>query len=185
VKEAKKEEGKMGYSNTLYGLDKLDELTACMFEHYIMHNDIVLMKINHARTATRQSLQEYTNVQSHIESSGRLQKIKKYDELWSVIINLLKKARVSGAGLLKIEKVLSKIPSSIKRYYDELVSQDNTLLLLIKTLASEKYKEAFRMIREINMSRDNEVTDRDGQSDDIFVSASPAYILRRLDKVTW
>jgi hypothetical protein len=175
----------MGYSNTLYGADKLDELTACMFEHYIMHNDIVLMKIKHARTATRQSLQEYTNVQAHIEAPDRLHKIKKYDELWSVIINLLKKARISGVGLKKIEQVLSKIPSTIKRYYDVLVSQDNTLLLLMKTLASEKYKEAFRMIKEINISRDIEATDRDGQIDDIFVSASPAYILRRLDKVTW
>jgi len=126
------------------------------FEHYTLHRIILLRKLLHAQDATIESLQQANELSANNQSESRIEEFRKikeemdkYNELWESAIDLFEDTSVSDEALVKIEEVLSSIPLLIKKYYDALVSQDAELQEMMTQLASEKYEEALKLIRDI------------------------------------
>jgi ABC-type uncharacterized transport system ATPase subunit len=151
-----------------------NELTACIFEHYMKHHEIVIRKIKHARTATHQSLMECKNTGAP-DKEREVQNIKRYDELWNSIVEILKEAGISENGLQKIEDILMGIPKIIKKYYDVLVAQDKPLLLLMKELTAEKYKRAFKIIHTAQAKQGHEQKQKETTSEEYILKKISAF----------
>jgi len=121
-------------------------------EHRMKHCDIVLRKVQHAKAATRQSIQEY-NILGDTRKSKEFDKIRRYDSRWHMILDFFEDADLSERGLYKIEYLLSRLPEIIKKYYDILVSGDYVLRSLVMELASDKYKAVRKAIRKLKAAQ--------------------------------
>ena len=130
--------------------DAANSLTLDAFEHYIKHHTVVLTKLQHAREATSQSLQEITQICERYKldrDATGFAEIQKYETMWDSIIDLFRRAGVSETELHKIEMVLTGIPRAIRDYYETLIQQDQILQSLIAELKSEKYQKAFQAVQ--------------------------------------
>jgi hypothetical protein len=166
-----------------YGSDRDSEITALVFEHYIKHRDVVLRKIQHARSATHQSIQDYDGCEGRLKDSQEFKNITKYDEFWHVIINMFKETNVSEEGLQRIEDILLSIPRRIKKYYDLLILNDRPLLQLMKEIAADKYKAAYKEIRKIKKSADPKYEGYSSSNSNSSAAAGQEYILKRIESI--
>ena len=95
--------------------DNADAARALVFGYYTKLHDIVLKKIEHAHTATNQSMGDFVSGDQGKVSSA-LEDLQKYDEFWQELIELFKGAGMSLDGLARIDEVLSGLPKIISKY---------------------------------------------------------------------
>ena len=131
----------------------VDEIMALAMEHYLVHHQVVLKKLQHAQTATRQSFQEIERMPDQKRQTARTE-IEKYDAFWKKTIDMFKSSGIAEEGLQQIEKVLTTIPRIIKKFYDALVRADAELLDLMRQIASDKYKKAYSVIYKLQSKPD-------------------------------
>jgi hypothetical protein len=139
-----------------YGVGDVESahaLMACVFEHYRKHHEVVLRKLQHAQSATAQSLTEIEDLRRGIRELGsqpeKKADIRKYEALWEQIIEVFNACGISEDELEEVENILLRIPGLIRNYYEARVRQDKILQAAIKDLASEKYKRAFAIVDKI------------------------------------
>lgn len=127
-----------------------------VLEHFQKHHHVVGKKLNHARLATIQSLQDMKAVYKELrldQESKEFKEISKYDLLWDEIIKEFASSGVTEAELEQIEHILHTIPETIKRYYEALVMQDKILQNLIAELNAPEYLQAIEMTKKIQARR--------------------------------
>jgi hypothetical protein len=133
-------------------------LMACVFEHYRKHHEVVLRKLEHAQSATAQSLKEIEDFRRGNRERGsqpeKTEDIRKYEAMWEQIIEVFNACGISEDELEKVENILLRIPRLIRNYYEARVRQDKILQAAIKDLASEKYKRAFGIVEKIQSQPD-------------------------------
>lgn len=138
------------------GVENAEEIARLVLEHYIKHYDVVKMKLGHARSATRQSMDELAaNQNDRLDGEDRrLREVEAYDRVWEQIIDMFRTAGVSEDDLERIEAILSRIPTLIKKYYDLLVAEDRVLQDLMTELERIEYKQAIAITRKIQEGPD-------------------------------
>lgn len=136
--------------------DMANDLMAVVLEHYIRHHEVVFKKLHVAQEATVKSIEELENMSSSLRSKSghNIEDIRKYDHMWSAIIEMFKAHGATEDDLDRIEQVLLTIPRAIKQHYDMMVAQDQALQALIASLDTEEYKKAVKIINEVQ-SRPN------------------------------
>lgn len=132
-------------------------LMACVFEHYRKHHEVVLRKLQHAQSATAQSIQEaherrVTNTGGR--NADREDDVKICVAMWEVVIRTLRTHGLSEDELSAVEDILLEIPNRIRNYYHTLLEQDEDLQAAIEDLQSEKYKRAFVVVDKIQSRPD-------------------------------
>lgn len=135
-----------------------ERLMCSVLEYYIKHHDVVLKKLDHARDATKKSINEIDVVSkaSILDvPDEQKQEIQAYDDMWMQIIEHFRDSGVSEDELIKIEEILTKIPRLIKKYYDLLVEQDHVLQKLMEELKSDEYQEALEITENIQSRTDS------------------------------
>ncbi len=151
--------GAMAPSNMNAGYPEPDtahDLMQLVLEHYVVHHQVVFKKLHHAQTATIQSIQELENMSAALQATSghSVEDIRKYDHMWSAIIEMFKAHGATEDDLERIEDVLLTIPRAIKKHYDIIMEQDKALQKLISGLNTEEYKKACMIINEVQ-SRPN------------------------------
>lgn len=127
-----------------------------VLEHFQKHHRVVGKKLNHARTATAQSLQDMKAVYKELrldQETREFREISKFDRLWDQIIREFANSGVTEAELEQIEHILQTIPDTIKRYYEVLLLQDKILQSLIAELNSPDYLRAIELTKKIQSRR--------------------------------
>lgn len=125
----------------------LELIATHVLEHYLKHHQVVLKKLEHARTATSQSIQE------NKAPAQEIQEALPYDMVWEKIIDMFRVGGMSEAELNEIEKILGSVPRAIKIIYDVLVKQDAFLQALITELQSEHYIRAIEYTRQVQKKK--------------------------------
>ena len=67
---------------------------------------------------------------------------------------MMKDAGLSENDLKKIESLLNDMPITIKRIYEILIKKDQKLQKLLRELQSDRYRDAFRMIENVQSKID-------------------------------
>ena len=150
---------------------------ALVFECYTKRHEVVLKKIGHARTATRQAVGASVSVEKNVDRSA-LGDLTKYDRFWEELIALFKEAGMSFDGLNKIEEVLRGLPTMIKKYYEVLVKQDRRLLMLLKELTTKKYDHIWKALDKVKHMKAEELLSF--CDIDAYRSENAKYILKRV-----
>lgn len=136
--------------------DTSNDLMQIVLEHFVVHHQVVFKKLHVAQEATIKSLEELEKMSEALQakSSHSVDDIRKYETMWGVIIEMFKSHGATEDDLDRIEQVLIGIPRAIKKHYDVMVAQDQALQSLIKSLDTDEYKKAYRIINEVQ-SRPN------------------------------
>ncbi len=113
--------------------EESEELLHTLFEHYIQHSEILLKKLRHAQTATKQSMDE---------GEGKQDQLSDFERMWQEIIDLFLGSGLSETDIYAIEKLITTIPDDIGQHYKKLSEQDESLKELVKNLDPETYKKA-------------------------------------------
>jgi|GEM_PF-3638166 len=124
---------------------------------YLMHRDVVLKKMQHAKRATYRSLHEADASREMDDATDKDEEdyaeqrtmLKTYSHLWKTIIDGFKGGFIAEADLKKIEGILLSLPSVIMKHYKTLVEQDVVLQKLLKELKSETYVKIDKLINSI------------------------------------
>ena len=132
----------------------MEEAQILVLDHYVKHHKIVYLKLNHAKTATKQSLEHTLNA-SNDNTLETVQEISRYEKIWNSILKDFDKIGCSEEELLAVEKALALIPKIIKVFYDELVRQDKVIQKLSKELSHKKYQEAFAIVKSAQGTKDS------------------------------
>lgn len=151
--------GKNAASNMNAGYpdpDQAHDLMHLVLEHYVTHHQVVFKKLHHAQNATTKSINELENMSASLQAKAghSVEDIRKYDHMWGAIIEMFKAHGATEDDLERIEQVLLTIPRAIKRHYDMMVEQDKALQTLIKSLDTEEYRRACKVINDVQ-SRPN------------------------------
>lgn len=139
--------GRMLREDELLGPETAEQVMHLALEHYVKHYNVVMLKLGHARSATRQGMEESS-------SATEKESMRDYDAIWTNIIEMFRSSGVAEEELRKVEAVLARIPALIRRIYDLRVEQDETLQTLMKELESEDYRQALALTRKIQARRD-------------------------------
>lgn len=91
-----------------------------LFDHYIKHHELILMKLRHAQQATELGFRD-----PHAQKPDNHR--KKYDDLWREIIGAFSETSVTEDEIFKIENLINVIPENIKHEYVNLVNNDHKL----------------------------------------------------------
>ncbi|MCB1532143.1 MAG: hypothetical protein KDJ35_04650 [Alphaproteobacteria bacterium] len=140
--------------------EAIQQVNMLALEHFLLQHKVVLRKLMHAQSATKKSIRDLEQ-QCAQAQGGDLEKLselqaqaKKYDALWSDIIQKFKVSCTDEKTVSRVERILSTIPRMIRKIYDMLISQDSELRGIIKELASEKYKKALAAVRKAQGKKD-------------------------------
>lgn len=117
------------------------DLTSIVLSYYLKHHDLVLRKLKHAQTATKESLKI-------IEAADK-KHTQSLEHLWADILNLFEKFAPSEDELFQIEALLGKMPKTTKELYDKLVENDKAIQVLIEQMSTDTYLEAVKTITKI------------------------------------
>lgn len=128
-----------------------------VLEHFLQHTKIVRKKLEIAKEATAQGIEDIEKVcqaYDFDDSMPVLKNVRSYESMWDEILEKFQKHGTSADELHKIEDILMTIPTTIKTHYESLLSQNKRLEEAIDALNGAAYQEAFALAHEIQ-SRPN------------------------------
>lgn len=119
-------------------------LTEMLLEHYMRHHEIVLTKLKFTQEATRKSIDEIRATHEKMRGldNTNIHQFSDFEKMWEEIISMFVQGGLPEDALFEIEKLVSSVPSDIKKHYDELSQQDKSFLALVESLNSHAYKKA-------------------------------------------
>lgn len=127
-----------------------------VLEHFQKHHQVVGRKLNCARTATAQSLQDMKAVYKELrldQETKEFREVSRFDRIWDDIIKEFSNSGITEAELDQIEHILRTLPETIKRYYEVLVMQDKILQDMMAQLNAPEYQRAIELTRKIQSRR--------------------------------
>lgn len=116
--------------------DTAHDMMTLAFEHYFKHSEAVQKRLEHAKAATNESL-------------DNVNKLKDYGTEWDEILGRFQSVGLSEEALQHIEGLLGDMPKIIDEVYSSLIASDQELQKLEEELASEKYQVALNNIDTI------------------------------------
>ncbi len=112
-----------------------------VMEHYTVHYDVILKKLDHAQTAT--------NISMEAANDWDMKVIGQYDSAWKEIIQMFQTCGITQEELFEIEKILDTLPESIREHFERLIKLDKILQTMMITLQKLNFKDAMKTISEV------------------------------------
>ena len=119
------------------------EMVQQLLGHYIAHHEAVLQKLKMAQNATAISIEDMRsgNTADKPQSSDVMQNAENFQSMWGDVIEMFVKGGVGEEDIFKIEKLVSSVPSDIKKHYDALQEQ--------KADSPEPDHESYRKAKDV------------------------------------
>ena len=118
-----------------------DDLMRLVFKHYHLHHAVVLKKLGHAKDATSIGLETAAEKES--------EKLEAYEGTWSDIIKMFAKCGIAEEEMFEIEKILGTLPANIRSHFERLITMDQMLQRMMKTMEKMDYETAIQKIDTI------------------------------------
>ncbi len=137
--------------------DQVQQSLELVLEHFLKHTKVVRQKLEIAKEATAQSIEDIEKVCQAYDFDDNmpvLKNVRSYENMWDDILDKFQKHGTSADELHKIEDILTTIPTTIKIHYESLLSQNKRLEEAIEALNGPEYEHAFALANEIQ-SRPN------------------------------
>lgn len=125
------------------------DLLKRVMEYYNIHYDVVQKKLDHAQTATHESMKEANDWDMKVIGS--------YDSAWKEIINMFQTCGMTQEELFEIERILGALPDNIRGHFERLIKMDRMLQTMMMTLKKLNYEEAMKTINQVQ-SQPNPLT---------------------------
>ncbi|MEM6780561.1 MAG: hypothetical protein AAF569_01720 [Pseudomonadota bacterium] len=123
-----------------------------VLSHFIQHTEIVQKKLEIAKQATAQGIediQKVCEVYDFDENMPVLKNVQNYETIWDDILTQFEKGGLSSDELSNVEDILKRIPETIRIHYEIMVSQNEKLTAMIELLNRPEYKEAFDLTQKV------------------------------------
>lgn len=135
------------------------QLSECVLGHYVKHHHVVLGKLRLTQRATKQTLEKISTGGEEVHNKDdnmTIDSLEQCQKIWDENIQLFTDAGISEDGLSKIDKVLTAIPTTIKKSYDSLLEDEPDLLKAMDDLqqSAAEYKVAYDRVQTIQTRPD-------------------------------
>jgi len=117
------------------------EMVHDLLGHYIAHHEAVLQKLKFAQDATTKSIADVQDEAqpSRSQEQNSVESFSKFESMWGDIIEMFVKGGVAEDDVFKIEKLVSNVPTNIKKHYDELAGQDDDFVEKAASIDHDAY----------------------------------------------
>lgn len=126
-------------------------VTHVLLDSYTKQHEIILSKLQIAKTATSRSIDEIRKTHDKVKSldNQTISKFNDFDQMWNDIIDLFMNSGVSEEALDQIDDIIAKMPKDIKSHYQDLTQQDKSFLTLVESLNKEAYTKARKKVAKL------------------------------------